>query len=1055
MQWLSLCAGACLLGAVHGCNDLSLWSGVFSAGEIGCGRRIPLQGGLWKSCDTGGKLAAFESKCGVDEVLGDCTEIETCFYAADEDLSTYPPVECSAGSAVQAYDVRQPLGNCQGIDNSVMSIECCELAVDWPRTEVHHTACFPAVNESLNNMIDVPYDCGAGALQKLEMVAGCGNATHRRMEYTCLYPPSTNPPDTTAPLSSAPPTDAPPTIAPPFSTSAPPTNPPPTNAPPTGAPSSRTPPEPTPPPATGAPPTAAPATGGPPARGTDAPATAPPHTAAPATAAPPGLPAAPLTFAPGSPGAARTPVPGTFGPVPAKAPPLLPPPPPPPPAAGSDAPATGAPRGGAPPAPDRRASSSFVPENERGRISAAVSLAASASAFTGGLGGSLVMMKGFTCEVDDVDVQEAVPLDWEFHPTRLAFGTTQRKYLLGAVIMNPVIILASMAVLFGVASAIQRLRRKTWRCAQGIVRAPGFLQLPTMFLVQGTTLVAARLAFFPEGQPAVALIGWAVLLVCTVLPALVYWFVIREIPVQCAFVADPKLVPGSPFLTPVTAASREMSADAPYTGWRRSLSIFLRGDKIAVNNDPASFFAERWEHLCEAFRPGWAAFALVESYQMITLAWLSAWRPSSHQACNIRNTLICILLFVFTSAVISTRPFSAPVDNCVTSVLSVLMFSAMLLMTVGIWVHAGAGNGFFVVSSYLLFVTAIVVFMKAILDILLYAADMYSARRRKVRTASRKRLNSLPHPSYMDSDNTTNSLSSTIGSPVEHLRTHLHGTKLTVSCDYQQISNNDLDDTLLPGNPLQLVTSHTRFSPKSNDMDNSVLHVPSHSPRVSPRMSPKPSPRVSPKNPEMETTYLASSQSPRSLHSPRSPHSPDVSPKMQEAQEADSTFAQAHSPKFALDSTDADRPMSRVYSMSRLASMTRAASMRRVSADSPTLTFSISPQAVAQRGHNSLDGTTGFPVLPHRSRTPRRHSLAQGSPVPDVEGGLDLSPSVSLPLFRDPYDTITSRLAASQMNATSRNARRSDWRNSAARPAGVAVRRQVTGQKGSRSSLQQ
>eukprot|EP00662_Eupelagonemidae_sp_cell21_P037504 gene37504-22668_t len=89
-----------------------------------------------------------------------------------------------------------------------------------------------------------------------------------------------------------------------------------------------------------------------------------------------------------------------------------------------------------------------------------------------------------------------------FSPTGVALGEHRQRYFLGAVVMNLVIVAAFVAVL-AVAVAVQRHGFGTTTSkAAGNVKCPGLTYLPLMFLLQGTSLCAANLAFRPSRAPS-------------------------------------------------------------------------------------------------------------------------------------------------------------------------------------------------------------------------------------------------------------------------------------------------------------------------------------------------------------------------------------------------------------------------------------------------------------------------------------------------------------------------------------------------------------------------
>ncbi|KAJ9445830.1 hypothetical protein DIPPA_35224, partial [Diplonema papillatum] len=490
---------------------------------------------------------------------------------------------------------------------------------------------------------------------------------------------------TAAPLTPAPLTKSPPTASPP-------TTAPPTPAPPTAAPSTTAPP-------TNAPSTTAPSTTAPP---TKAPSTFAPSTFAPSTTAPPS--AAPATVA-----------------------------------ASSTAPVTEAPKAEAPtPAPTPAPTT--LSETQQKQLERASDVAVGAGVFTGsGIGPKLVVLKSFGCEVDDVDLDEATKLDWEFHPTQLAFGSDGRKFMTAAIVMNPVLFLIFWLFLTAVATSFYTSRKlMSWNKALGLARSPGMMALPFMFLIQGTSLISARIAFRPKDL-WLTVLGWGIMAFCVISPCLLYLF-LRRVPSRSLPIPDPILFPDHPAIRRLLENSDE-PPKKPLAGIKRKLYRFAFGDIVWVSRGSDPYFAEKYGMLFEGYRPGCSFYMAIDVGGMILLSVLSAWRPSSKTECNVRNVVFCLLFFTLMLLTCVLRPFNSVFDNLISFFLTSGMFIAILLMTMSIWMDDGSSDSLSAVAGWLLILTAFVVFGKALWDLFLYLLDIYMERRLTARTLANENTN--------------------------------------------------------------------------------------------------------------------------------------------------------------------------------------------------------------------------------------------------------------------------------------------------------------------------
>ncbi|KAJ9467649.1 hypothetical protein DIPPA_07914 [Diplonema papillatum] len=309
---------------------------------------------------------------------------------------------------------------------------------------------------------------------------------------------------------------------------------------------------------------------------------------------------------------------------------------------------------------------------------------------------------------------------------------------MAAVFMNPLIFVVLALLVNGMALVWRTVKKVPWLEALGHVQSPGVLFVPYLFLLQGTSLVAARLLFFPKSTGPIMLAGAVVLAACVASPILVYQFVVRVIPATVKYVPDPKVAGSSTdFAYWIQAGFAENGGVRAFSGWKRTAYLFVFGDSVAVTVGE-SWFAERWSHVCDPYRPNCAVFACLEAGQMIVISLLSGWRPSVGAKCNARNFILCAMLLLYAAALVIIRPFNAALDNLLASAVAVVMFFSMLFMALGIAVEAPAEGVLFTAATDMLLATAAIAITKAVWDVGLYLFDLYIERRSAVREGDRQ-----------------------------------------------------------------------------------------------------------------------------------------------------------------------------------------------------------------------------------------------------------------------------------------------------------------------------
>ena len=338
-------------------------------------------------------------------------------------------------------------------------------------------------------------------------------------------------------------------------------------------------------------------------------------------------------------------------------------------------------------------------------------------------GGKLALLKNFGCLMDDVDLGDD-PLDWEFHPTQVAFGSTHSKYFYAALVLNPLILVGFGLLACAVAYATKLWMQSPTPRAFGDARAPGVVYLMHIFLLQGTSLVAAQVCFAAgKHSVGVVVLSWFVLIGCVASPAVVYFGVLRRVPVHSVVVGDPAIYGDGEGKVGKRANAR----------WYK----FLFGTEIWVSKE--GYFAEQYGMVFENLRADCLWYITAESGVILSLSLLSAIKPSSLTTCDLRNFTIAAILVAFFLACLLKRPFIAPVDNCIAIMLSFLMAVAVVAMSLALALEVAKGNWLYAVSEWTLLFSALLMIAKVVWDIAQYVADVVVSRRSNARELARQR----------------------------------------------------------------------------------------------------------------------------------------------------------------------------------------------------------------------------------------------------------------------------------------------------------------------------
>eukprot|EP01063_Lacrimia_lanifica_P039833 TRINITY_DN8851_c0_g1_i10.p1 TRINITY_DN8851_c0_g1~~TRINITY_DN8851_c0_g1_i10.p1 ORF type:complete len:555 (+),score=63.65 TRINITY_DN8851_c0_g1_i10:1013-2677(+) len=378
-------------------------------------------------------------------------------------------------------------------------------------------------------------------------------------------------------------------------------------------------------------------------------------------------------------------------------------------------------------------------EELRRNVSQASGAAAGAGLLAGMAGGSgaatggkIAMVKDLmSCDLEDVDVGDE-PLDWEMHPVGVGVGGDGSRYILGAVAYNPALLAGFVAVVAAVAGVARAAARQPWEVVLGHMRMPGVFYIPCLFLLAGTALSAAQLAFPGVNTTPLGVVVGVVGIGACVAACCGVYACLRWVPQRAVIAPDPRL-------RGAFGAGDGEQSPPPLTGWRRELYRYMFGAQIWVNAD-GSRFCEQYGLLFETVRPGRLWFVPAEMASVVAVGLLAAWHPGSMEECHARNSLISVVLGAVFAAVVLGRPFCSAFENLAAAAIAGLLFVATVLLTCAI-AFPDAGVGVQHAALACLVASGWLAVAKAAADILTYLLDaLVLARKAGARAAARRRV---------------------------------------------------------------------------------------------------------------------------------------------------------------------------------------------------------------------------------------------------------------------------------------------------------------------------
>eukprot|EP01063_Lacrimia_lanifica_P030306 TRINITY_DN4801_c0_g1_i3.p1 TRINITY_DN4801_c0_g1~~TRINITY_DN4801_c0_g1_i3.p1 ORF type:complete len:671 (+),score=120.63 TRINITY_DN4801_c0_g1_i3:274-2013(+) len=331
-------------------------------------------------------------------------------------------------------------------------------------------------------------------------------------------------------------------------------------------------------------------------------------------------------------------------------------------------------------------------------------------ATSGGSAGKIALLQDFGC----AGGEDA--MSWELHPTQLGIGGGPEKELIGACIMNMLLLLGLSVVMVGAAGGVRAATGQSWEEARAAVRFPGICYIPYLFLLQGTSLAAARALFYPGGSVAIGLIGGATAFFSLSVPVLIHIRVVRA--------PSGKVVPDG--------AAVQMS------GWQKFLYSFTFGNAIWVSaKEP--LFCERFGVIFETVKKDALWCLPAECLGVIMLSVLSALQPGTVWMCNMRNLGLALTTALWFLVLVVKRPYFGYLEGLVNTGAAGLVFVAVVCMTVAIWGEVAPDHILLEVAAETLSVSGWMVVGKALWDVAGYLYDTCSGLKRTKRARAEAR----------------------------------------------------------------------------------------------------------------------------------------------------------------------------------------------------------------------------------------------------------------------------------------------------------------------------
>eukprot|EP01065_Artemidia_motanka_P048737 TRINITY_DN7930_c0_g1_i1.p1 TRINITY_DN7930_c0_g1~~TRINITY_DN7930_c0_g1_i1.p1 ORF type:complete len:1053 (+),score=219.80 TRINITY_DN7930_c0_g1_i1:58-3216(+) len=341
-----------------------------------------------------------------------------------------------------------------------------------------------------------------------------------------------------------------------------------------------------------------------------------------------------------------------------------------------------------------------IREQQRTAAVAATSLTAVSGVFAAGSPSPNIAKLAMLSKADCGD--DAQEMDWTLHPTGVALRGSAH---VGAVVSNTCLlggfIMLHWVLVNIVHAQLPKCREggkgaTDWQGSCGAVRFPSLAVFPYAFLFQGSVLSVATLLF--SGSTEFAAVGFAGVLVVVVAPFAGLWF-----------------------LTDASFAAR-YSSSSPQ-GRCRTVKWFLVGEAEWVSTDGA--FVQRWGEVFSPWKGGRRRrFLLVELGHIVPMTFAAVRPPDGWQDCTANTAAMAGVLAIHFAALVATLPYIAPFENAFLLLEALLQVLAVVGTAVG-YSSGDAAHWTFTGSARVVVAAMYVMLVKALLDLAVYAGDMW------------------------------------------------------------------------------------------------------------------------------------------------------------------------------------------------------------------------------------------------------------------------------------------------------------------------------------------
>ena len=314
-------------------------------------------------------------------------------------------------------------------------------------------------------------------------------------------------------------------------------------------------------------------------------------------------------------------------------------------------------------------------------------VSSAASVVSGASAGSALRLTvvGQLCKLGQPMEKRKYPL--LLHPTQWVLFGSQAA---GVVVGNFLITISFWLVMSIVVQVVVCTGFFTNADAMGLCRFPSSPLFVFQFLLQGTSLGAMALVFYPPSTP-LFLLGAASLMFCCVVPFYVLYSVCNGVPRKAYYLHD---------------------VDVDRKTW---LSALI-GPGEWVSRFETNMWSYRYAAVVRPYRQEWACYSFVEMAASLTVAAVDSTTAHSLVACGHQKTGSAVVFIVLLVAEIYAWPHARARDGYMLPAFQCMQASALLLMATGYYVE-NTDYWTFGAAAKLLVACAGVLVLKVVLDV--------------------------------------------------------------------------------------------------------------------------------------------------------------------------------------------------------------------------------------------------------------------------------------------------------------------------------------------------